>query len=447
MTLRRMFLVAAVGALASVVVETGRPRGVEAQGASVPSAISGSPSSARQCIAGQAANVHSLGWVEAGNRYTVTFESDITFSAALLRLSLDSRQLFTAYGTSDLTITATTSGNVVLVVSGNGRSGCYKYKAQLDRPAASVAAGTPRSRPSPVTLEPAKNPIQTRAITGFASSAKHCVAGDAMTKVHGIGRIDQDTVVTISFDSDFNPIAAAAVTDLAAQRSVWYLDDDSGGDGEPRLRFTASQGGNVTLFVGGMNGSAGCYRYKVELTLPSSPTPSPTPAPAPGPSPAPSPSPAPGGKRTFKAVWLNASWLGGRKGPPLNSRGVDPVPGTVFGTLCPANSVTLENHPPSREGDLLDHSLFGRTTCSISIREVAVCRSAGGGSAGPPPVCAVDPRQSSNFSLRSIGRSGVSLLAQGTAEALDVNLLWCSDRSHFNLGEIRGVSPLDCVEN
>jgi hypothetical protein len=74
MTATRVLIGVLAAALASAVMLAQRPSSVAA-GMDVPiapKAITGVPSSARHCVSGQAANVHGLGWVEAGTNYTVT---------------------------------------------------------------------------------------------------------------------------------------------------------------------------------------------------------------------------------------------------------------------------------------------------------------------------------------------------------------------------------------
>ena len=102
--------------------------------------------------------------------------------------------------------------------------------------------------------------------------------------------------------------------------------------------------------------------------------------------------PAPAGTRTFKSVWITASWTGGRTGRPLNSRGIDPLAGTCLGRLCFSSSLTLENHP---ESDLTvdGNGFYVRNSCSTAPSDVAFCRTAGsGGGPSSIPICAVDPK-------------------------------------------------------
>lgn len=226
-----------------------------------PRAISGAPSSARHCVSADAANVHSLGWVEAGTGYTVTFDSEIALVAAASRLDLDGERSNSSYGTPELRFTSSTPGSMALFVSGNGQAGCYRYKVDITPPAASMAPAMAARRTAKASV-PLVNPL---AISGFASSAKHCVAGEYVANVHEIGRIEQGNQVTITFESDFDPIAGMTNVNLQTQRGTFLVDDDSGGSLQPRIAFTASQAGTMALFVAGSNGRVGCYRYKVEI--------------------------------------------------------------------------------------------------------------------------------------------------------------------------------------
>jgi hypothetical protein len=156
-------------------------------------------------------------------------------------------------------------------------------------------------------------------------------------------------------------------------------------------------------------------------------------------------------KRTFPAVWITASWSGGRTGTPLSSRGIDPL--THFGTLCLANSITLKNHPDP-EGSFFhsDDSLFATNTgCSAAMTTVAFCRTSGsGGGASSIPICATDPRETPLDNLRvvAVSRAGVGTFIGTTPINFDVNVFWCSDTSTFNFDRrVRGLPLTECVEN
>ena len=159
-------------------------------------------------------------------------------------------------------------------------------------------------------------------------------------------------------------------------------------------------------------------------------------------------------KRTYKAVWVNASWSGGRTGTPLSSKAVDPV--TFFGSLCPARVLLLENHPSQYAFYPFGTEFVARNTCTVAIY-VAYCRTAGsGGGSADVPTCAVDPRETSisNVKFLRIGTTSTpALLALTTPVNFDVNVFWCSDNAGqpapnygFNFGSVKGASQLDCVE-
>ncbi|MBI3492866.1 MAG: aminotransferase class I/II-fold pyridoxal phosphate-dependent enzyme [Acidobacteria bacterium] len=72
----------------------------------------------------------------------------------------------------------------------------------------------------------------------------------------------------------------------------------------------------------------------------------------------------------------------------------------------------------------------------------------GGGSS--IPTCAQDPRETPESNLRflgSLGRAGTNRVWIGTTPInLDVNVFWCSDKSSFNFGAVKGVPQLECVD-
>lgn len=231
-----------------------------------PLAITGTPTSARHCVAATSANLHALGWVPANTAITVTFDSDITLATALSRLDFESEQSYGTSGTPDIRMTTSTAGTVVLTVGSTSDAGCYRYKAELD-----VAAQSAQARKLSVVKallpKPPKNPIRTMAITGAASSAKHCIAGgNRAAKVHWIGSVQQGSHVRITFDSDFDPIAGITIRNLASQTGRYLINDDSGGDLEPLLSFSPEVSGAMALYVASVDGSVGCYHYKIDIT-------------------------------------------------------------------------------------------------------------------------------------------------------------------------------------
>jgi len=159
-------------------------------------------------------------------------------------------------------------------------------------------------------------------------------------------------------------------------------------------------------------------------------------------------------KRTFPAVWVSASWSGGRTGSPLNSRGIDPP--SHFGALCPANTLSLENHPSNDPFIDLDYpgsgSLNARFTgCTPLPLNLAACRTAGsGGGTSDIPICSIDPRLTPSSNVKAIQRIGSVFTRLGTTPInFDVNIFWCSDTSDLNiysLNRTTSASNLDCVE-
>jgi hypothetical protein len=417
--------------------------------AASPQAISGSPSSGRHCVSGQAANVHALGWVQAGTSYAITFDAEIALVTSAVRFDFDGRESRSSYGTPDLNVTTSTSGTMALLVSGNGRAGCYRYKVQLQPPAGATfneSAGLPGAVFAPALVKPAKSPIQMMAVSGVASSAKLCVGPDGVARVHSLGRVEAGSRVNLTFDSDFDAQASVTNTDLAGQRGAYWIDDDSGGNLDPQLNMTPSYAGTMVVYVSGVGGSTGCYHYKVDAP---GAAPSPAPTPSPSPTPSPTPTPAPGGTRSFKSVWITASWSGGRTGSPLNSRGIDPLAGTFFGSLCLANSVTLtlEDHPEraTSEGQ---RELWAASSCGPMT--VAFCRTAGsGGGASSIPICAVDPKETPFNNVYLAPRIGSRTYIGTAPPSFDINVFWCSSTSHINaLGTlVSGVPRMDCVAN
>jgi hypothetical protein len=150
---------------------------------------------------------------------------------------------------------------------------------------------------------------------------------------------------------------------------------------------------------------------------------------------------------TWPAVWVSATWSGGRTGTPLSSRGVDP--NTHTGSLCPAKVLTLENHPNEYSYYPFGTEFVGTNSCTIAI-EIAYCRTAGnGGGNADVPVCSIDPRQTPEGNLkfaRILSGTDHHLLALTTPVDFDIQVFWCSDDSSFNLGAVKGVAPTDCVQ-
>ena len=131
---------------------------------------------------------------------------------------------------------------------------------------------------------PAKGPKQAaasaavsepQAISGQASSGRNCI-GPSGANVHAIGWVPSGSRVTISFSSDFDPVASVTNTQLGGEapdrvaRTSFWSDDDGGGNLEPLLNFTTSFSGTLVLHVSKFSAErqAGCYFYKVEIVTP-----------------------------------------------------------------------------------------------------------------------------------------------------------------------------------
>jgi hypothetical protein len=237
----------------------------EEAGDSRPTAIVGLASSARHCVLGDAADVHGIGWVAAGTTVGVTFETDFVLAAAISSVDLEAGSATGVVGTPDIRVTASTPGTMALYVGATGQGGCYRYKVDVTPPAGSTAmpAGA-RATGRPATVKLSKS-AGALAIAGLPSSAKHCIAGDYVSNVHDIGWVEAGNQITISFVSDFDPIAGVTLRNMGTQRGTYLVDDDAGGNLEPQLDFTASHSATLALYVGSFGGGAGCYRYKVEI--------------------------------------------------------------------------------------------------------------------------------------------------------------------------------------
>lgn len=115
----------------------------------------------------------------------------------------------------------------------------------------------------------------TTGISGLASSAKHCIASTG-TKTHDLGAMPSGTRITITFLSDFDPVAGVTILQMGIDapdgraRASYVYDDDTGGNLEPEIRFTTSHSGTAVLHVGkySSTSSAGCYYYKAEIQTP-----------------------------------------------------------------------------------------------------------------------------------------------------------------------------------
>jgi hypothetical protein len=116
----------------------------------------------------------------------------------------------------------------------------------------------------------------TMAISGQASGGRHCVTHGA-ANVHSLGWVPQSSNVTVTFVSDFDPVAGITLMQLGAEnpnpgaaRASLVSDDDGGGNLEPEIRFTTTHSGTMALHVKPFSTSeaSGCYTFKVEVQTP-----------------------------------------------------------------------------------------------------------------------------------------------------------------------------------
>jgi hypothetical protein len=159
----------------------------------------------------------------------------------------------------------------------------------------------------------------------------------------------------------------------------------------------------------------------------------------------------PSGGGTYQSVWINASWNGGRTGPPLSSR--TSGPGNFTGSYCPPNSMILENHS-SRYQDVFSNSasvLVFKNTCSGSANLLVCVTSGSGGNFSELPVCNTDPRTTPLSRLASVtmGPNGSGLQSttwKETGVNLDLNIFYCGAGDAFTAGVISGANPTDCLQ-
>jgi hypothetical protein len=119
-----------------------------------------------------------------------------------------------------------------------------------------------------------RSPVGTMGIDGRPSTLVGC-AGGSFYNTHPLGAAPSGTRIRVDVTSGdgIDPIATAAILQMGAAapdnaRMQYVVDDDSGGNRDPRLEFTLQFDANVVLSVGSYNGSFGCYWVKVEVTVP-----------------------------------------------------------------------------------------------------------------------------------------------------------------------------------
>lgn len=98
------------------------------------------------------------------------------------------------------------------------------------------------------------------AITGIATSARHCVSSNA-ANTHNLGWVAAQSGYTVEFDAAFG-LAARIVRFEPTERRSSVVE------GDPEFRYTASNSGTMVLHVSG-NGEPGCYRYRALVDPPA----------------------------------------------------------------------------------------------------------------------------------------------------------------------------------
>jgi hypothetical protein len=157
------------------------------------------------------------------------------------------------------------------------------------------------------------------------------------------------------------------------------------------------------------------------------------------------------GVTTYQSVWINASWVGGRTGSPLNSQAYGP--GSFTGSHCPPNSLILENHSARFKATFSNSQevLVFKNTCSAPAH-LLVCVTAGsGGNYSEFPVCNTDPRTTpiSRLAPVDMGPNDNTTLSITWREAglnLDLNIFYCGVGDSFTLGAVSGAKPTDCLQ-
>lgn len=135
-----------------------------------------------------------------------------------------------------------------------------------------ISAQAPAKAPKATSRSGTEGLALPAAISGMASSGRQCI-GPSGANVHVIGWVPANSRVTITFSSDFDPVAAATIIQMGQDapdgraRSSYWFDDDGGGNMEPELRFTTGYSGTLALNVSKYSAerSAGCYFYKLEI--------------------------------------------------------------------------------------------------------------------------------------------------------------------------------------
>jgi hypothetical protein len=132
--------------------------------------------------------------------------------------------------------------------------------------------GSKRSSPAAVTKR-VDGVLRPQATIGGGANGAYCTATwDNGIAVHDLGFMPSGINVTVTVEGlndGFNPVAAVVVATIGQAagnnvRATTFYDDDSGGDGDPRVQFVTPQAGTYLLMVNDATDSViGCYRYQV----------------------------------------------------------------------------------------------------------------------------------------------------------------------------------------
>jgi hypothetical protein len=153
--------------------------------------------------------------------------------------------------------------------------------------------------------------------------------------------------------------------------------------------------------------------------------------------------------KIYKSVWINASWVGGAAGPPVNVK--SETPANWEGTLCQPSSLLMENHSTRYQSVLganVRNELVIYNNCTHP-RDLYICVTAGGTERNFP-TCNTDPRTTPPSRLYignlDAANNGIrSYIEETTSANLDINIFYCADGSSFAAGVIPGTNATDCM--
>ena len=154
------------------------------------------------------------------------------------------------------------------------------------------------------------------------------------------------------------------------------------------------------------------------------------------------------------AVWITASWSGGRTTTPLDEKSQEPQ--YWDGQLCHADTIVLDNYNYSEllklrlltwcpPGTNVCSSLVIHNNCSIPV-SVWMCLASGSGGRIPPganlhQICATDPQQTSPENmLPAVLPPGMNDPISETSPNLTLDLFYCGN------GDTLVGPPLKCQQ-